>query len=347
MAMRALYVAALVVIASGKISAQTRPPERLHPELVDRNWGPRVQGAWQRAFALDWNEANALFEALHRDQPDAVEPVIGLGFVARGRGRFADARRHFRDALALDSTSVDARDQLAAAEWDRPGRFEVGGGAQRFNGETKTTASVVAVVPITPAFTVTAGGGVFGAGDPLRGIFVDSINGASRTTMVSGGVVVKAGPRVTFGARGERWAGGGNTETFAWGEAALRLTTSASIRAGVRPVAGDNGATQIVGGVDLAPTPKALVSVDVTQGTEPAPFEARTIARLFVTALPNNRTTLRAAVVRDIDDDLSATTLGAAITWLATPARGVRIDVSNRTGAFAQTLGSISLLLRW
>jgi hypothetical protein len=345
--MRTVCVAALVVIGSGNISAQTRPPERLHPELVDRLWGPRVQAAWQRAFALDWKVADSLFAALHRDQPEAVEPVIGLGFVARGAGRFADARRLFRDALALDSTSVDARDQLAAAEWDRPGRVEVSGGAQRFNGETKTTANVTTVVPITPTFTITAGGGVFGAGDPLRGIFVDSAIGASRTTMVSGGVVVKAGQRVTLGARGERWAGGGNTETFAWGEAALRLSTKASIRAGVRPVAGDNGATQVIGGVDLSPSAKALVSVDVTQGTEPAPFEARTIARLFVTALPDRRTTLRAAFVRDLGNDLSATTLGASIAWLATPTRGVRIDASNRTGAFAQTLGSISLLVRW
>src|SRR3954462_5875763 len=57
--MRALCVAALCTFLSGNVVAQTRPPERLHPELVDKNWGPRMQAAWQRAFAMDWSGAAA------------------------------------------------------------------------------------------------------------------------------------------------------------------------------------------------------------------------------------------------------------------------------------------------
>lgn len=345
--MIALGAASVVAFGSKNVLAQSKPPERLHPELVDRNWGPRVQAAWQRAFALDWNGARARFDTLHRDQPDAVEPLIGLGFVARGSGRPAEARRYFREALALDPTSVDARDQLAAAEWDRPGRFEIGGGTQRFNGETKATGNVAVVVPVTPVFTVAAGAGILGGGDPLRGIFVDSIDGAPRTTVVSGGIVVKPTSRITANVRSEQWSAAGNSETFLWIDGAFRISNGATVRAGARPLSGDNGATQIIGGVDMAPIKQALVSLDVFHGTEPAPFEARTIARVFVTALPNNRTTFRVGAVRDIDDDLSATTFAGSLGWMATPTRGVRVDASNRTGAFAQTSGSISLLVRW
>jgi hypothetical protein len=340
----------LLAAVAVPLAAQPRravAPERLHPELADSTWGRRMAAAWRLAFARDWSGANQRFGALRAEQPDAVEPLIGLGFVARGAGDPATARNYFRDALALDPTSTDAKTQLDAADWDRPGRGEVGGGAQRFGGATKSTAAAGVVVPLNPVATLTAGGGVLSGGDPLRGIFLDSTGAGTRTTMVSGGAVFTPLFGLTLNARAEYWSGGGKSQTFVWTEAAVRMSSIASIHAGARPVSGENGAARLIGGVDVVPVEHGLLSVDVSQGVHAAPFEARTIVRGFATATPDQRTTLRAALVRDVDPNLSATTGAASIAWLATPTIGFRVDYSQRSGAFAQTSAGVALLFRW
>src|SRR5262249_43385745 len=155
------------------------------------------------------------------------------------------------------------------------------------------------------------GGSILGSGDALSGIFLDSTGTGTRTTMISAGAVITALSNLTLNARTEYWSGGGNSQTFVWTEAVVRLSSIASIHPGARPVSGDNGAARVIGGVDVVPVTHGLLSVDVSQGAHAAPFEARTIVRGFATATPDERTTLRAAVVRDIDPNLSATT-GAA-----------------------------------
>ena len=350
--LRAMLVSAAILATplGGRAAAQpgrTIAPERLHPELADSTWGRRMTAAWQRAFARDWTDAAERFGALHREQPDAVEPLIGLGFVARGSRDLPAARRYFRDALALDPGSLDARTQLTAAEWDRRGRVELGGGAQRFGGATKATLAAAAVVPVNELLAITAGGGVFGGGDALRGIFLDSASAGARTTMVSAGAVVTPVTNLTITARAEQWSAAGTSDTFVWTDAAVRLSSVVSVRAGARPVSGQNDAARINGGVDLVPVTSGLLSLDVSQGVHGSPFEARTIVRAFAAALPNERTTLRAAFVRDIDPRISATTGAASVAWFATTTTGVRLDLSRRSGAFAQTSAGLTLVLRW
>lgn len=305
-----------------------------------------MTAAWQRAFARDWSAAAAAFDALHREQSDAIEPLIGQGFVARGAGDRAAARRFFRDALALDPTSTDARTQLAAAEWDRPGLVEIGGGAQRFGGATKATVVGTAVMPINGVVAITAGGGVFGGGDALRGIFLDSTSAGVRTTMITGGAVVRPIDNLTLTARAETWTGAGNTDTFLWTDAAVRLGSALAAHAGVRPVSGRNDAARASAGIDLVPVTNGLVSVDVSQGVHSSPFEARTIVRAFA-GVPAGRVPVRFGIVRDVDPSISATTGAASIGWFATPMTGVRLDLSRRSGAFAQTSAGLSLVLRW
>jgi hypothetical protein len=117
-------------VASSAAQQGTLPPrERVHPEMVDRRWGPRVAAAWQAAFARHDADARRAFETLHRDQPQAVEPMLGLGFVARATNDRAAARRWFRAALEVEPNSESAKEQLTAMEWDRPTYVAASGGS--------------------------------------------------------------------------------------------------------------------------------------------------------------------------------------------------------------------------
>jgi len=164
---------------------------------------------------------------------------------------------------------------------------------------------------------------------------------------VSGGAVVTPVSGLTLTARAERWSAAGSSDTFLWTDAAVRLSSVATAHAGARPVSGRNGAARITGGVDVVPMAHGLLSLDVSQGAHAAPFEARTIARAFATARPNERTTIRVALVRDVDPRLSATTGAISAGWFATPTTGLRVDLSRRAGAFAQTSAGVALILRW
>src|SRR5438046_1755816 len=65
--------------ALGQDAVSSPPRERVHPELVDSTWGRRTKAAWELAFARRWKDARTSFDALHREQPAAIEPASSRG----------------------------------------------------------------------------------------------------------------------------------------------------------------------------------------------------------------------------------------------------------------------------
>jgi tetratricopeptide (TPR) repeat protein len=79
---------------------------------------PRVAFAYQKlALCLvetgRYDEAAATFEKLRTVAPDSNDVRIGLGGVALAAGQVAEAKKHLSDALAVDPSSVPARQALA------------------------------------------------------------------------------------------------------------------------------------------------------------------------------------------------------------------------------------------
>jgi hypothetical protein len=313
----------------------------------DSAWAARLTTAWQRAWSRDWSAADETFTELHRERPRAIEPILGLGFVARAEGRASDARRWYAEALAIDPSSSEARDQLTVAQWDRPFSVDLYAGGTRAPGVTTSTWSATAVAPLGPRFTATTRVGVIGGGDPLRGIFLDSTSGGGvRATVISLGGAARLSNDLTLTARGEHWSAGGPDQQFLWVDGAVRVSSDLTLHLATRPVSGSTGATQLGGGFDYAFGTKQIVSFDVMRGTRAAPFEARTIARGFLTATANVRTLIRLGAVRDIDSRLGATTGVASATWFARPELGVRGELSVRRGAFEQTSLGAAVVVR-
>jgi hypothetical protein len=340
-------------VARGQPPAGTLPRERVHPELVDSTWGRRTAAAWRLAFARNWKDARSGFDSLHREQPVAIEPLIGLGFVARGRGNRAEARRWLRAALEVDPSSADARTQLTAIDWDRPSSVSVSIGTARVSGSTVGDWSAGFSAPLVPRLSINAQAGQITAGDPFTGIFLDSASGGGvRATFTTGGLVVRPGGSVSMSVRATRWsapggaAGEGEHHDYAWVEAATRVNSRLTVHVGGRPVSGI-GAPQVSGGVDLLVAPKQVATAEILQGARDAPFEARTAVRLFYGITPSVRGSVRLALVREIDDRNSATTVGASSTWYAWPTFGVRAGLSLRRGAFARSAADVGAVVRW
>lgn len=330
------------------LAAQSPPRERVHPEMVDRTWGARTRAAWELAWARHWNAAREAFEQLRRDQPDALEPRLGLAFVARGSGRYAEARRWYNEALALEPESRDVRDQLEAARWDRPAMLDLAAGSTTANGARTSDWSASAVIPVDPRLSLTARAGALGAGDPIRGIFLDSASGGGvRATVASVGAVVRPVERVTAVARFERWSAGGSSEQYLWLDGAVRASDRVTAHATLRPMSGRNGATQVGAAADVLVATGHVITGEFVRGLEAAPFEARSQVRGFYQITPNVRSAVRLGVVRDIDPNLSATTGAAAATWYVTPTMGVRAEATTRSGAFARNSVGLGLIIRW
>lgn len=301
--------------------------------------------AWQEAWAKRWPQANAAFAALHREQPYAVEPMLGLGFVARAEGRRADARRWLSQASAVEP-SADVRAQLEATEWDRPTMVDLSAGVAAVSGTQQTEWSAGVVAPVTDQLAVNARFGVLGAGDPLRGI-LPSLNAGGRATVVAAGAAVRPRDGLTLSGRLERWASPSTSDTFLWLDGASAVGSLATVHLLARPVSGSAGAARMGAGVDALLHGGHLLSAEIMQGVRGAPFEARTTARLTDIYSPFRDATFRFGVVRDADRRFAATTAVATATRYLSSRAGVHVDAAVRGGAFARNSFGTGLVVRW
>ena len=348
---RCALPALLILLATAAPDASGQAPtapvarERRHPELVDTTWGPRARAAWDLALARHYSDARQRFELLHREQPDAVDPQLGLAFVARGEGRISDARRWLREAYTAESTA-DIAAQLEAAEWDRPGALELLGGATHAGGRTTSDWSVGAVVPVDPRVALTGRAGAIGGGDPLRGIFLDSI-GAAQARMVSGGVVVRPIDGTTLTGRFERWTSTGRSQNFLFLDLAQRLGSVVTAHVGARPQSGSFGSPQVSGGLDFLVAPGQVATIEASQGIRGTPFEARTQVRAFYLFAPSVRASMRLGVIRDVDPSISATAGVASGSVFINPHTGIRLELLARRGSFERSSADAGFVLRW
>jgi hypothetical protein len=348
---RAVVAPLLVLLISTSTLARAQQPavspptrEQIHPELVDTTWGRRSAAAWQLAFDRRYGDAQARFQALHVERPAAVDPLLGLAFVARVEGRRSDARRWMRAAYAVEPSETIGQ-QLVATDYDRATSFDLSAGAATASGTTTSEWSAGVVAWLDPRFAVVARAAAIGAGDPIRGIFLDSANG-SRARMFSGGVVVRPIDGTTLGARFEHWTSTGRDENYVYLDAAQRLSDNFVVHVDGRPVSGVFGAPQIGGGVDIVFIPSQIVTLGVQQGLRGTAFEPRTQASLFYIMTPSARGSVRVGAIRDIDPVNSATTGVVSGTWFATPTTGVRLELSARRGTFERSSVDVGLVLR-
>ncbi|HEX3865344.1 MAG TPA: tetratricopeptide repeat protein, partial [Gemmatimonadaceae bacterium] len=244
--------------ASAQQTAAVPPREQVHPELVDTTWGPRTTAAWQLAFAHRWDDARARFTELHTAHPAGLEAMLGLGFVARATGRADEARQWYRRAYAVEPSEM-VRTQLEAVELDRASIIDISGGAERVGSTTTADWSISALLPVDRWLAVTARAGVVGAGDPLRGVLLDSTAG-SPARVLSVGTVARPTDDLTLTARFEYWSSAGEGQTFVWFDGTQRVSDHLAIRLGARPLAGSTGAPQVTGGADVIFVPGQVLS---------------------------------------------------------------------------------------
>ncbi|MEO7085907.1 MAG: hypothetical protein ABI442_19360 [Gemmatimonadaceae bacterium] len=330
-----------------RVSTGVPPRERVHPELVDSTWGPQTAAAWEIAHARHWDEARAKFAALHQTHPDGLEAMVGLAFVARATGDREEARRWYRAAAAVEP-SDDIRKQLEATEWDRPGSVDVGGEGARVGSRTVADYAVAFVVPVTQQYSLSGRAGVLGAGDPLRGIFIDSTkSGSSSARVLSIGGVARPTNFLTFTARVEYWSSPGENQTFLWFDATSRFAQIFGVRFGVRPLGGRTGAPQVSAATDFSLAQNQVLTLEVVQGTKAALFEPRTQIRAFYYAAPTVRQVIRAGLVRDTGPANQATTGFLSGTQFLNPTFGIRAEFSARRGAFERTTAGGGVVFRW
>jgi hypothetical protein len=357
--MRWLYrvlISLIVVVASPGCQAAARSlraqqvgleSARVHPELVDSTWGRRVTVAWQLVWARRWVEARRAFGALHEEQPAAVEPLTGLGLVARGLGRLREARSWYGLAVVAEPTSDGNRRQLDLLEWQRPASIEIETGATHANGVATTDLSTTLVLPLWSEFELLARAGVLGAGEPLVGIFPGAAQPGERSTVFGIGAVIRPPGNLTLTPRLEEWTTGPRHDVFLWLEGAFPLSRHVTALLGVRPLGGSTGAAQASAGADLVIGAGQVLTMQGVACTHASPFEARDELRAFYALTPTRRESFRIGLVRDLDPALSATTGVGSASYAITPWLGVRADLSVRTGAFARNSLGLALIDRW
>ncbi|HXT18794.1 MAG TPA: hypothetical protein VN706_24425 [Gemmatimonadaceae bacterium] len=348
--------AVLCALAPKHLSAQTPASDpRVHPELVDSTWGPRTLAVWEIAWAGDWERADEGFAALQREEPDAIEPLLGRGFVARGVGRLSEARAWYRAALAHEPSLAEARSALALLAWERPWSLDVSGGGARIDAPGRPGGAVTGVEgnieftgELTSVVTVLARVGALAAGDPTEGVVLRADPLAStRASVVGAGVVVHPTTALWMTARMEEWSTPQERATFLWTDAAYRLASRVTLLAGIRPISGANGATQFSLGAATAIADRQTLTLVATRGVEPSPLEARGQLRAFWERAPARPFAIRLGVVRDLDDRLSATTAVAGATAMITPWEGLRVELASRTGAYSRRSMAVGLIVRW
>jgi hypothetical protein len=335
--------------AGGSLGAQQVGSEtpRVHPELVDTTWGRRVMAAWQLAWASRWIEARQAFGALHEEQPEAVEPMTGLGLVARGLGRLREARNWYGIALLAEPSSADNRRERDLLEWQRPASIEIETGSTRVNGVATTDLSTTLVLPLWPEFELLARAGMLGAGEPLVGILPNAALPGTRSTVLGIGAVIRPSGNVTLTPRLEEWTTGPRHDRFLWLDGAIPLSIHFTALLGVRPLSGSTGAAQVSAGANLVIDARQVLTMQGVAGTRAAPFEARDELRAFYALTPTLRESFRIGLVRDLDPALSATTGVGSASYAITPWLVVRGDLSVRTGAFARKSFGLALVDRW
>ncbi|MEP6493565.1 MAG: hypothetical protein ABJF01_12850 [bacterium] len=349
----ALLSPTLPALAATAMAQRARPAiERVHPERVDSTWGSRVHAAWALTTSEQWQPAERAFDTLHREQPDAVEPLVGLGVVARGKREPAAARGWFRHALDVEPESRDAQTLLAAVEWDRPGRIELSSGYATIGaGGSSTEFGGTMLWPVAEPLSITARAATIGAGDVLRAIDIGGTGtsaSSTRANVIGVGAVARLN-RVTIVPRLEQWTTGSRHETFAWVDGAVAVAPSFSATLGYRPLDGTLHAARVSAGAEFSVASGNATSVQIVRALTPSPAEARLqlIAFHSVTTGSTNNATYRAGIVRDSDPLLSATTGVASVEYLVTSRMGGRVEVAVRRGAFARSSVAVALIRRW
>jgi hypothetical protein len=185
-----------------------------------------------------------------------------------------------------------------------------------------------------------------GAGDPLRGIFLDSARRISARVLSVGGIARPTDNLVVTG-RVEYWSTPGDNETYVWFDATERFGQVLGLRAGVRPLGGRFGAPQFNVATDLRLAQNQSMALEVIQGIRATPFEPRTMARVFYFATPTVSQIVRAGVVRDIDPRNAATTAFVSGTQFLNPTFGIHVDLSARRGAFERSTAGAGVVFRW
>lgn len=321
--------------------------DRVHPELVDSTWGRRVTAAWQLVWASHWVEARGAFGALHEEQPAAVEPMTGLGLVARGLGRLREARSWYGRALVAEPTSAGNRRQLDLLQWERPASIEVEAGATHVNGVPTTDFSTTLVLPLRPEVELLARAGTLGAGEPRVGVVPNAAQPGTRSTVLGIGAVIRPSGDLTLTPRLEEWTTGPRHDLFLWLDGAFPLSTHVTALLGVRPLSGSTGAVQASAGANLVISTGQVLTVQGVAGAHATPFEARDELRAFYAMTPTLRESFRIGLVRDLDPALSATTGVGSASYAITPWLVVRADLSARAGAFARNSLGLALIDRW
>jgi len=349
----AAAVAAALLIAPRCAVAQSDPapspaPSEHSSEETRTTWAGRVKAAWDLSDDHKWKDAEARFDALHHERPDAVDPLIGLGVVARGEGRYGVARQRFREALAIDSTSEKAKKLLKDAEWDRPLTLELEAGSSATQGSVTGTSGANAVVPVNPTLSLTGRMEIVGGGDAIRGVFLNPASAAVRQYVVSAGVIARPTESLTLTARGERWMPLGDTaQNYLYLEGALETSDHLVVHATASPIAARNGSPQFGGAVEYTVRRSQVLGFEFSQGIRQAEFDARTVAHVSYAVDPSRSIAYEVGVVRDIDRRFSATTGIGSFTWYARPAFGIHSEVSDREGQFASRSATAGIVLRW
>jgi len=140
---------------------------------------------------------------------------------------------------------------------------------------------------------------------------------------------------------------GDTAQTYIYFDGALETSDRIVVHATASPIAARNGAPQFGCGVDYTLRRAQVLTVDFSQGIRQAEFDARTVAHASFAADPSRSITYEVGVIRDIDRRFSATTGSAALTWYARPTFGVRTELSDREGRFAQRSATAVIVLRW
>lgn len=345
-------IAITLLAGARSLTAQTDSTSETgrHPvrsEISDTTWRPRLAAARRLCVEKRWHEAESRFDSLHREHPESAEPIIGLGIAARGQRRYADARRRFSDAVALDSTSQEARDRLADAEWDLPRKVHLDAGSSGASGDVTSTWSASAEIPATPKLSLTGRLAVVGNGDAVRGIFVNPAGRANRQYVESLGFIASPLESATLTAEGERWASNDTTQSFLWLELEIKASEQLAARAMASPLATADGSPQVGIGLDYTLSSTRTVTVEFLQDIREAEFDARTIVRVSLATTPSKRWTYEAGLVRDIDRRFTAMTAIGNLTWYTRPTLGVRGEVSIRRGSSPQQSANAGIVIRW
>jgi hypothetical protein len=329
--------------------AQRRPfvAARVHPELVDTTWGPRMQTAWRLAWAGRWSDADEAFSTLRREQPDAMEPYVGLAFVARGQLRFDAARRYYRDALVREPGADDVRRQAEELEWVRPGAVEALIGRSASATTSSDLLSVDVVAPVRRGITLLGRGGAFAAGDPLRASPSGRADSAG-ATLVGVGVVLQLTTDLWLTPRIERWSARGTTNVYGWLDGAYRVAGRLSLLASIRALNGAGGAPMFAGGGEMAITRSGDVfTIYGVHALRPTVWESRNQFRAFFTGAATRRILYRVGGVAERGGTVSAVTLAAGATYLPEPRLGLRVELARRTGFASQQSALVGLVTRW